>query len=484
MNLYLSGHGFRYELENVARGFSRDVSVENTRPEARHWQGILLRRVRTTNSTHLCCTARLGDFRALRQLRLPADAPEDRCERALAQLLFDVLCGTTDNPPRWGIITGIRPAKFAQQHMARGDSPAAVRELLETAYRVAPEKAALAVGTALNARWIDPPNPERAYSLYVSIPFCPTRCSYCSFVSKTLDRDLKLADRYLDALVRELAATADVAARLGLRLMSVYVGGGTPTTLTAPQLAQLCAWITALFPNPETGEFCVEAGRPDTIDPEKLAVLRRAGVNRISINPQTGDDAVLKNIGRNHTAADIERAFGAARAAGFPVVNADLIAGLPGDTLAGFRRTLDWIFALDPENITLHALTLKRAARLTEQGGDGAADAGRMVDLAAARFAAAGYEPYYMYKQKGTVEGLENTGYAKPGTACLYNLYMMDEMHSILACGAGAMTKLVGAATERIARIHNDKYATEYLNDFEKVTSRKEDIPTFYAENF
>lgn len=478
--LYLKGHGFRYEMENVARAFLQDVRVAEGQPRAGDEQYIFLRRTAEKGQTRLLCVVRTFYFKAYKDSWLAPGAPDSACEMELARILYDVLCLTVKQPPVWGVVTGIRPAKYAANRLAAGQTPDEVAWHFSAHRRVAARKAALAIETARYGMAVARRNMPRSYSLYVSIPFCPTRCSYCSFVSKTVDRDHRLIGDYLDALCDELAATAQLARQQELKLESVYIGGGTPTVLTEDQLRQLCAVIGERFDVVGAGEYSVEAGRPDTITPQKLRVLKEAGVTRLSINPQTANDAVLAAIGRNHTTADVERAFGQAGDAGFDCINADLIAGLPRDDLDSFKRTMDWLLAFVPQNITLHALTRKRASRLNEFGGQPAHDATAMIDYATPLLRQNGYAPYYMYKQKGTVDGLENTGWAKPETACVYNVYMMDELHTILSCGAGAVTKLVDQQSGRIERVFNYKYPAEYLSGFDRLLARKEKITAFY----
>ncbi|MEA5050945.1 MAG: coproporphyrinogen dehydrogenase HemZ [Oscillospiraceae bacterium] len=485
MVLYLSGHDFAYELENVARMFMRDVRVEKRAPKKADRTGdwAQLRRARTGGEYMLLCSVRCGVFSAAKTQKLPVSAGDAECELALAQMLYDLLCSLTSTSPPWGVMTGIRPAKFVGAMLRQGMRDTDILWRLETRCRVSADKAALCLETAKTSEAVAALNTPRSFSLYAAIPFCPTRCAYCSFVSKSVERDKSLIAPYVDALCGELALVGGEAARLGLRLESVYIGGGTPTTLSAPQLEQLTRAIADSFDLSAAREYSVEAGRPDTIDADKLDVLRRAGVTRLSINPQTANDEVLRALGRRHTAADIERSFRLAREAGFDNINADLIAGLPGDTLESFAHTLSWLRTLGPENVTVHALTLKRASRLNEDGTAASPDAAAMVDLAGRELPAWGLRPYYMYKQKGTVDNLENTGYALPGKECLYNVYIMDELHTILACGAGAVTKLVDQRGGLIRRIFNYKYPAEYLAGCEEIRRRKGGIREFYESN-
>lgn len=479
MTVYIRGHRFGYEIENVARLFFDDISMAEGAPKG---DCIEARIVYAGGKAKLMAAMRQGCNVVIRRGEKPRDTEPKELERYLAELLFELLSSITGKRPPWGIMTGIRPAKYAVKLMQQGLSEDETRERFIEKNLVSPDKADLALRVARHSMAaMDLCRPD-SYSLYVSIPFCPSRCSYCSFVSKTVGRDFAMVDDYLEKLILELRDVRERAERLKLHLESVYIGGGTPTVLTAPQLDRLTGELNTLFGASSTREFSVEAGRPDTITPEKLRVLKNAGVTRLSINPQTGSDEVLRIIGRSHTAADIERCFGEAREIGFDNINADLIAGLTGDTPDGFRRTLDWILGIDPENVTVHALTLKRASRMRDEGTGGASGAAEMVEDGLRTLMAAGYDPYYMYKQKGTLEGLENTGFSKSGFDCLYNIFIMEELHTIIACGAGATGKLVDQKSGLINRIFNYKYPAEYISGFDNIIKRKGEMETFYNE--
>ena len=485
MKLFLKEKDFAYEIENVLRMFLRDVCVVEGEPKKSDAETdyAYLRVSRRQGKIKMLCILNICTEKMYKSIEL--DARHDvNLELELACLLYDVLCSGFRKWPAWGVITGVRPAKFTAGLLLSGADEHEVRRVLCDRYRVYAPKAKLAIDTAIKGTELARNNAANSYSLYVSIPFCPSRCSYCSFISKTVERDKKLMDVYVDMLCREINRTANIAAELGLKLESVYIGGGTPTVLSEQQLEKLTREMTACLPINKAREFTVEAGRPDTITAGKLDILKRAGVDRISINPQTANEQVLRNIGRSHSAADIEKAFELARNAGIQSINADVIAGLPGDDISSFRDTLEWLFGLDPDNITVHALTLKRASGMNEFGGNPSRDASRMIDHAGDALLDRGYRPYYMYKQKGTVDSLENTGYAKPNTECLYNIYMMDELHSVFACGAGAVTKLVNQKSGLIERVFNYKYPAEYINGFDAVTSRKEKIKEFYENKF
>ncbi len=399
--------------------------------------------------------------------------------------------------PPWGMLTGVRPAKVATELILKGNGIRNSRAILRDEYFLNPRKAALAVSVAATEMKLTSRLPPNLCSVYISIPFCPSRCAYCSFVSYSADKQLALIDDYLQALYRDIDSTFSVIRELGLTVATVYIGGGTPTVLSPLQMARLLDKIGEHV-SPETlMEYTVEAGRPDTITREKLAVIHEAGVGRISVNPQTLSDDVLRSIGRRHTVDDFYRAFSLARESGIPMLNVDMIAGLPGDTFQIFSESFDKVVALSPENITVHTFAVKRAADLRRQDGIyslGSQDAAKSVDYSQIQAKMTGYRPYYMYRQKNTVGNLENVGFALPGTEGLYNIFMMEELHSIFAAGAGAVTKLVKyrkptEGTSLIKRIFMPKYPYEYLRDAERlrtgdsslgIPSHREKILSFY----
>lgn len=482
MILYLKNNEYHYELENITRMFFWKVDVEEDLPErfpeeycAAYFDAVgstLVSAVRTGNASK-------------EQTKVTASSDPKKIEYELSVLLFECLSGVTGKRPAFGIMTGVRPAKYTAGLISGGMSPEEAQNYLVDHALVSSEKARLVRMTAETGMELGKKVRKRGYSLYVSVPFCPSRCSYCSFVSKSTEKERKLIRPYLDALCRELEYTAELVHSLDLKLQTVYIGGGTPTVLDAQELKQLTDAIARYFERPLDGEYSVEAGRPDTITKEKFEVLKAAGVTRISINPQTGNDEVLKRVGRRHTAADIENCYRLAREVGFDNINADFIAGLPGDDLESFKRSMNWALeVLKPENITVHALTLKRASRMREDQDEiFSPDAAAMVDHAEEVLTAAGYLPYYMYRQKGTVDSLENTGYAKPGYECLYNLFIMDEVQSIIACGAGAVTKILDPGKNLIERVFDLKYPQEYLDRFDEMLERKNYIKEFYEKN-
>ena len=373
----------------------------------------------------------------------------------------------------WGMLTGVRPSKVATELLQKGYSKTRVRKELNRDYFVIPKKAALATEVATNeARLVGTPGRQDC-SVYISIPFCPSRCAYCSFVSYTSKRLLSLIPDYLERLLQELEGIFALIARLRLRVRTIYIGGGTPTILDVDQLARLLSAIKRMTNVSALEEYTLESGRPDTITAEKLAVAREYGVTRISVNPQTLSDEVLRGIGRSHTTEDFFRAFEIARASGIPVINTDLIAGLPGDRFPIFSASFDKIMQLRPENVTVHTFCVKKSAELRQAGADvysmRGGDTGKCVDYSQIQCIHEGYVPYYMYRQKNTVGNFENVGFALPGYEGLYNIYMMEEVHSIFSAGACAVTKLVDYAPRDgsprfIDRLFNPKYPYEYLD--------------------
>ena len=323
---------------------------------------------------------------------------------------------------------------------------------------------------------------ERRGGRCVGSRFCPTRGAYWGCGGEWWEKSMALGREFRQALARGIAATAEAVHRAGLRIVSLYIGGGTPTTLSARQLDALCTQLEAAFDLSALREFTVEAGRPDTITADKLHVLRAHRVDRISVNPQTLDDRVLETIGRRHTAQDIFDALRLVRETGGFAVNMDLIAGLPGDTPDGFRATLEQVLALAPENVTVHTLSRKRGADLMTQDApipDGE-QVGEMLDFANTALDAAGYAPYYLYRQKFMSGGFENVGWTRPGQENLYNICIMEELCSILAMGGGASTKLVRPNGGRLERHIDPKYPTEYIANIDRICAAKAELEAFF----
>ncbi len=473
MVLVIDSHPYRYEAEALCRMFLRGR-------ELKIFEGADI------PEEDFIYTGIFGDEISVRikmdgkDLSAKAETSEGKAAK-MEYLLYEILSEITGLEPKWGTLTGIRPVKLALSMMDNGLSAEDVRRKFREERLVSEEKLDLLMSTAEHERAIRSLSKPESVSMYISIPFCPSRCSYCSFTSHAIEKAAKLIPQYVDLLCEELRDTAMLMDELGLRLETVYMGGGTPTVLTPEQMDRVLSTARSSFDFSGVRELTVEAGRPDTITPEKLEVMKKNGVDRISINPQTMDDDVLELIGRKHTAKDVVDAFYMARSFGFDNINMDLISGLPGDDFDKFRKTIDSVLELEPENITLHTLTVKRSANL-------AVDAQKMLSRSVDEmnehafrcFDEAGYYPYYLYRQKGTVEALENTGFCKPGKEGIYNVFIMDETHSILATGAGGVTKLKDPHGSKIERIFNFKFPYEYIDRFDLMNERKEQVKDFY----
>ena len=411
---------------------------------------------------------------------------KDSLELHCAELLYKLLCKITGLDLGWGILTGIRPSKLLIRLMNEKGREEGI-EYFRDAFLVSEKKTELALSVADAEREIMESSTDDAFSLYVSIPFCPTRCSYCSFVSSAVSKTSakKIIEPYFDNLIREIEYTADIADKTNLKMLSAYIGGGTPSTLSSEQITVLLDTINSRFDMSRCSEFTFEAGRPDTITRDKLEAILRGGVDRISINPQTMSDEVLSAVGRMHTAADVIDIYDTARNVGFTNINMDLIAGLPGDTLEGFCNSLDRVIELGPECITIHALAYKRSSDLSYEDGlfSATRNTSHMIDYANETLYKYGYKPYYMYRQAKSVGNLENVGWCKDGYLSKYNIYMMEECHTILSCGAGAVTKLRDPKSGNIDRIFNFKYPYEYNDRFIEQIERKKAVLDFYGRH-
>lgn len=406
---------------------------------------------------------------------IPFDQKSPELKTAAKHLLYEMLSEFTGEKLPWGELIGIRPTKIAMNRLRAGDTPEEAAAYMEREHLVSTQKAALAAEIADRERRIlSKIHYEDGYSLYVGIPFCPTTCLYCSFTSFPLSSWRDRVDLYLDTLEREMEASAPLME--GRILDTLYIGGGTPTTLEPAQSERLIRMIGHYFDLGSLQEFTVEAGRPDSITREKLAVLKEHGVSRISVNPQTMRDRTLKFIGRQHSASDTERAFRMAREAGFDNINMDIILGLPGETQDDVQYTIDRIAELSPDDLTVHSLAVKRASKLArwiEQNGFSSINNtdGSMA-VAAAGAARMGMHPYYLYRQKNMSGNFENVGYAREGKAGIYNILIMEEEQSILALGAGSISKGVFAGG-RIERCDDAKEVEIYINNIDEMIERK-----------
>ncbi len=489
MKLCNIGHNFDYEMEKLIRLFMPNEKIEIFHTLDVDSKCAVCETFIQGNDiiarAKLVLESRKAQFETIVDKNISDTRKETQHE--LARQLFYCFVKLTGYKPDWGILTGVRPAKLFLRYCNDYDTNYA-EYFFKNKFLVSDKKIELCKSAVLGEEKIINLSGDNSFSLYLSVPFCPTRCSYCSFVSHSIEKAKDIIPQYVEFLCKELKITAEIAKQNNLRLETVYMGGGTPTTLTAEQLNRVLGTVNENFDMSSVREFTVEAGRPDTIDVEKLKVIKQSGVTRISINPQTMNDNVLKGIGRRHTADDTLKAFNLARQIGFDNINMDLIAGLPSDTFESFKLTIEKILNLAPESITVHSLSMKRASTLTANGEyehiKAGAQASKMVNYARDILTENKILPYYMYRQSKTVGNLENVGYAKQGYEGLYNVYIMDETHTILACGASAVTKLKDKTQKNIKRIFNYKYPYEYISGFDELISRKTEIGEFYDKYF
>lgn len=394
----------------------------------------------------------------------------------LKRELYKLLNELTNIQLPWGILTGVRPTKLALEPLLRGEDEENIKEHLRNEYLCSENKVDLSIDIAKRElELLQKIDYKNSYSIYIGIPFCPSTCLYCSFTSYSAEKFKDLMDLYLEALMKEISYAK--TAFKDKRLSTIYIGGGTPTTLSADQLDRLLTHVANSFDVKNLMEYTVEAGRPDSITLEKLQVLKKHGVSRISINPQTMLQKTLDVIGRKHTVEQIIEAYHMAREVGHDNINMDIIIGLPGETKEDVAYTLSEIHKLNPDSLTVHTLAIKRAARLNIEKENykdmKAYDAKEMLDLTTTYTKENNYIPYYLYRQKNMADNLENTGYAHYGKECIYNILIMEEKQTILALGAGSMSKFVFHDENRIERVDNVKSLNDYINRIDEMIERK-----------
>lgn len=506
MKLYLIGHAHRYSIEQTIVGLLGQKAESCVETDAASFDTFCGSDVETDGGEDILISKlsrgekfatasaelRLNGKRTSKTARADISKAGDKVDRvrleqhALKLAVFKAIREATGDRYLWGALTGMRPSKLVLGLLEEGMSPSAAARHLTDRYRVDPVRARLVTEAAGYGYATKQRYSRKDISLYIGIPFCPSRCSYCSFVSSETGKSGHLIEPYLDTLVEEIRLRGELIADLGLHIATVYIGGGTPTSLTAPQLDRLMTALDRAFQLGGLHEYTVEAGRPDTITTEKLQVIKDHGAGRISINPQSMIQEVLERCARPHTPGDVCRAYDHARRIGFKSINMDTIAGLPGDTPEGFQKTLTELLALSPENITVHTLALKRGATLRKgqesanDNGVSATDVLSMLDFSVNTMYNHGYKPYYLYRQKYMAASLENTGWTVEGHESLYNICIMDEFQAILAMGAGGITKLIGDSDKRIERIANYKYPKEYIGSSGKIRSDGDKIREFY----
>ena len=477
MKLRLIGHDDRYAVEQLQLALFPLEPMENT---DRSFQGdgavSTLHRGEQWITATTKITKNGQTHSAAKRLKVSEETVRLR-RRILQQSYYLAALPLLEKVPAWGALSGVRPTKITTKALTEGATEKAAVKLMEETYFVSPQRARLSVDCSRATVKAASLLSDRDVSLYVGIPFCPTRCAYCSFVSRTIGKRTELMEPYLEALLAEIRHTGKLMASSGRKVRTIYIGGGTPTTLTSPQMERLLDCIRESFDLSRCIEFTVEGGRPDTLDAEKLNTIAQNGADRMSINPQTMIDSVLKACGRRHSAGDVEESYQQARAAGYKAINMDLIAGLPTDDFDGFRASLDRVIGLAPENITVHTLAIKKGADLYErrEGLSPDAEVARMVDYAEDALRAAGYIPYYLYRQKYMSGSFENVGWCLPGTECLYNIYMMEELHTIISVGGGGMNK-VNLPDGALRRFHNPKFPEQYIEMIDDVLKQKDEL--------
>lgn len=471
IKLELVGNDYKFEIENIIQLFFPD---EKTSPTSGDFAKITVFKFNLT----LSVTVRIFDKFYRRQ---GFASYESQAETVLCKLLFEILAEVTGFIPKWGIQTGVRPTKLLRNLTEKYGYDYA-KDYMQNKLLISDEKFKMADDIVALQNDLLKRKKENSFSLYISIPFCRSRCSYCSFISHDIEKSKKLIPDYITYLLKEIEFTGKIAKEKNLKLQTVYFGGGTPTVLEAEQLSVIIDAVHKYFDTSDLLEFTVEAGRPDTITKEKLIAINKGGATRISINPQTLNDDVLKIIKRRHTVKEFFDSYELAQNVGFKNINTDLIAGLPGDTYESFCNTIDKITELSPSNVTVHCLSVKRSSTLVYNGSAKYNPSGKVVSdmlgYSHERLLRNGYKPYYMYRQSKMAGNNENVGWAKSSFESYYNMFIMEEIQTILALGAGASTKLVNG--DKIERIFNYKYPYEYINGFDEVLKRKQKIYDFF----
>ncbi len=490
MKIYLKGHNFSAAAQQIYMCMFENSHAEicEGEPEGESFVVSSLERTPAefVSTTEIVYSGEKHIARASEEALQGCCEEESRriASRVIKTSFYKAALNLLPEPPAWGALTGVRPSKVAAKYIENGMSYDAAKRSLCNDFFVSEERSALAVTAAIRAKELSDRAKAKDVSLYVGIPFCTSRCKYCSFVSHSIERARALVGPYLEMLSYELKRLGEAVRESGLDLKTVYIGGGTPTSLSADELSRVMQSIRQSFDIASVSEYTVEAGRPDTLDVEKIRVIKEHGATRISINPQTMNNEILADMDRRHTAEDVEKAMADVRALGGLSVNMDLIAGLPGDTPESFSESLRRVIAMDPENITVHTLALKKGSGLRLEKallptGEGTK---QMVEHAMERVCECGYVPYYLYRQKYMSGNLENVGYSKPGYEGLYNNYIMDELHTILSAGAGGVTKLICREKNMIKRIFNPKYPYEYNNAKEKIDSGISEVYAFFCK--
>ena len=479
LNVILKNHDFKYEVAELIKLFTSDFQFVENKSFGMVLENNLLEYNNTLISTSKYYENYELRFESSENIKIDGLSEQElkkRTKEMIKRSMFNVLKKKFNTYVPWGILTGIRPVKIVHNLLDKGMSDEYIRQNLKENYLIMDEKIDLALEIAKRERPFIYPIDENKISLYIGIPFCPTRCLYCSFVSTDIRVSGKYMDSFVDKLLLEIDKTAEVIDKMGAYVENIYIGGGTPTTLEPHHLKAIFDRLKANFDFSKIKEFTLEAGRPDTITKDKLYEAKQGGVNRISINPQTMNEQTLKRVGRKHTPDMVRKCFEMARKMGFDNINMDLIAGLPEETVDMFKYSLDEVIKLDPENITVHSMCVKRAASLRFSDAElaKANDMNEMLSYTQKHMEKTGRKPYYMYRQKNISGNLENVGYAKDGCMSTYNINIMEEKQTIIALGGGGSTKIV--MDDRIERVFNFKDPLEYIRRFDEILKKKDEI--------
>lgn len=490
MKLYLDGHDFEFAAQQIYMCMFPNSHAEFVSELPQEGDYIVSSVKRDGDAVFSETEIHLGENMKRGEAEFPIFPSFDEEEvkrtvkRSIKTSFYRASLPFLSKAPAWGALTGIRPSKVAAKYINAGMTEQAAAAALCDDYFVTPERARLAAVCAVRAENMAKSARRCDMSLYVGIPFCASRCRYCSFVSHSVEKARHLVRPYLEMLGTELSKLSKSAKEVGLNLRSIYIGGGTPTALECDELRFVMEQIKGNFDTKDIEEYTVEGGRPDTLTRDKIRTIRELGATRISVNPQTMNNKILDQMDRRHTAEDVVRAIADVRRVGGLMINTDLIAGLPNDNFESFKNSVDCMIGISPENITVHTLAIKKGSSLRRENyilPDGEATE-KMVEYAMHALARAGYAPYYLYRQKYMSGNLENVGYSKPGCESAYNNYIMDELHTILSAGAGGVTKLIDREKGKIERIFNPKYPYEYNNAAEKIDAAQERLIEFFKD--
>ena len=480
MRIFLDGCINRTYVQSLCMAFFHGISFPESEDE--DVDKMSLYASLTKGESEMIASVRLcaDNFETQKSITYLLNACESKeraAKTAIGQAIYLACKELTGKDIPWGLLTGIRPSKVCYE-LLKSVGENKTREILKNRYLLSEQRIDLAIAVAKNEGSIMSLTNDNKCSIYVSIPFCPSRCNYCSFISYAGKKLFDLIPDYVNRICVDIKETVKLINEIGLEISCVYIGGGTPTMLNEEQLEKVLGTIAEILDVSSLDEFTLEGGRPDTITEQKLKIAKKYGVNRISVNPQTLNDDVLTAIGRHHTVSEFFDAFQKVKNSEIRSINTDLIAGLDGDNLDSFKRTVDKIIDLSPDNVTVHTFCVKKSARILNENGEiynmSAEEARGSVEYAYNALTSNGYVPYYMYRQKNTVGNLENIGYARPEYFGLYNVFMMSDAHTVFGIGAGATTKLVKNGTEKpeILRIFSQKYPYEYLRENKKINGQ------------